>query len=224
MLERILGKYMGITLVGDTHGKYNEYYRIVSKSEYSIQLGDFGFSQAWNYLHQSSLDPSLHKVILGNHDLHTSPRSKFDLGDFGSFALDGKEFYFIRGGLSIDRVYRIGEELNGGPKTYWSQEELSFSQMLGCMEDYKTNHQNIVLSHVPPASIIDEIHGNKGNSILQRFKFHEGFRENTSLLCDELLKIRPPDLWVFGHHHIKFDKTIDGTRFVCLPELGTMEI
>ncbi len=215
---------MNITLIGDIHGKYNEYHKIVSKSEYSLCLGDFGFGKTWGNLHNSNLNSSNHKVIPGNHENYdTCMNSPYCLGDYGASTLNDIEFYFIRGGISIDRAYRIGEELSGSPKTYWSQEELSFSQMLDCIEDYKTNHQNIILSHVPPASIIDFIHPN-GNSILQRYKFHEGFRESTSLLGDELLKIRAPDLWVFGHHHKKFDQTINGTRFICLPELATMEI
>jgi len=42
-----IGTHMGqyeITLIGDTHGKFDHYIHIAKNSEYSIQLGDFGFS------------------------------------------------------------------------------------------------------------------------------------------------------------------------------------
>jgi len=89
-----------------------------------------------------------------------------------------------------------------------------------CLDDYSNSKQDIVLSHVPPACVINHIH--RENSILGKYGFADGFMENTSLLGDECLKEHRPKLWVFGHHHKSFDKVIDGTRFVCLAELEVM--
>jgi hypothetical protein len=33
-----------------------------------------------------------------------------------------------------------------------------------------------------------------------------------------------PKLWVFGHFHTRFDKLVNGTRFVCLDEFQTMDV
>lgn len=212
-----------ITLIGDVHGKYDKYKAIVDKNEYTIQLGDFGFSSHWRKL-MEEVDPFHHLVISGNHDCYdTAFYAPHYMGNFGVNTLNDVEFFHIRGGISIDRVYRVGEELTGGPKTWWSQEEMNFTEMLACMEEYRKAKPRIVLSHAPPGFVCDVIHGNKHN-ILQKFKFHHGFKENTSLLGDELFKIHKPQYWVFGHHHRSWKKEIDGTTFICLNELETMSI
>lgn len=211
---------MGITLIGDVHGKYDEYYKIASKSEYSIQVGDMGFGKTWNKLNYSGLGPSNHKVISGNHDDHDiCPTSDYWLGDFGATELNGVPFFFVRGGLSIDRVYRVGEELNGGPKTWWSQEELNLSQTLDCLNLYEKEKPDIVISHVPCGVFTEYILGNKSDAILQKFKFHKGFKENHQLLGNEMLKIHKPKIWVSGHLHASFQGVVDGVKVVGLAEL-----
>ena len=213
-----------LTIIGDTHGKFNEYYKIASNADFSVQLGDFGFSSAWNKLNYSNLDSTKHKVCTGNHcDMDMAPNSPFYLGDYGTANVGGISFFFIRGGLSIDKVYRVGEELGGSPKTWWSQEELTFSQMLNCIEVYKCAKPDIVISHVPPACYINSMH--KDNQILRRYKFHEGFQENTALLGNELLKLHRPKFWISGHHHISCrDNTLEGVSFVGLAELESYTI
>ncbi|HRA10081.1 MAG TPA: metallophosphoesterase [Chitinophagaceae bacterium] len=214
---------MSITLIGDCHGKYNEYYEIASKSEYTVQVGDFGFGSAYNKLHYSDLDPKKHKVLKGNHCSYESPHKAHSLGDFGEATLGGANFFFIRGGLSIDRVYRIGDELGGSPKTYWSQEELNLDEMMECMRLYAQALPEIVISHVPPASFGDKIVCGK-HSILQKYKFHVGFKENTARLGDQLLKIHKPKAWYCGHMHKSFTTNIDGVNFRCLAELESCEL
>ena len=217
-----------ITVIGDCHGKFDQYYNIASKCEYSIVIGDFGFSSAWNKLSYSKLDSNKHKVILGNHeDYDVAPNIPHCLGDYGIHTLNGITFFFVRGGISIDRVYRVGEELNGSPKTWWSQEELDFAQMTNCLALYKATKPDIVLSHVPPTIFIDRIHGNKDNNILQKFKFHSGFRENTSQLGTMMLNSLEdhfPKLWISGHHHKSYQEDFGQFKFVSLAELETYEI
>jgi hypothetical protein len=211
---------MSIKIIGDVHSKYDEYFKIASKSEYSLQIGDFGLTKEWFKLNYSNLNPDNHKIIPGNHcsyDLCFD--SPYFLGNFGIATLNNISFFFIRGGLSIDRVYRIGEELSGGPKTYWSQEELNLSEMLECIEIYKQVKPNIVISHVPAARFTPYILGNKSDAILQKFKFHKGFKENHQLLGDELLKIHKPKTWISAHMHRSFRDNIDGVNIVALNEL-----
>jgi predicted phosphodiesterase len=151
-----------IRIIGDVHGKYNEYEKIAQGSEYSVCLGDFGFASTWNRLHYSWLSGHKHKVIGGNHeDYRLAPMSSHYLGDFGEYTLNGIKFFFIRGGISIDRVQRRNEQLASVHpnepldkfQTWWSQEELNFSQMLDCMRAYDKSRPDIVLSHVPCASV-----------------------------------------------------------------------
>lgn len=214
-----------VTVIGDVHGKWDEYYNIVKDKEHSVQLGDFGFSRTWNKLHYSGLSPDNHKIICGNHDDYDiCPMSPYYLGDFGEAAVGGLTFFFIRGGLSIDRVYRVGEELSGGSKTWWSQEELNLTQMVECIALYKEVKPDIVMSHVPCGFFTPYILGNKSDDILQKFKFHAGFKENTQLLGNELLKIHKPRMWFCGHMHSLFQGIVEGVQVIALRELETFEL
>lgn len=213
---------MSIRIISDVHGKFNEYMEIASKADYSVCLGDFGFGDTWQRLHYSDLSPDNHKVIAGNHDCYdSSPHSPHYLGDFGEYTLNGVKFFFIRGGISIDRVYREGERMSGSKKTWWSQEELNFSQMLECIKAYEKSKPDIVLSHVPCATFSKIM--SPSDAILRRFGFHEGFKENHQLLGDELLKVHQPSVWFSGHFHIKMNHQIKNTRFVGLAELGYVD-
>lgn len=223
---------MSVTIIGDVHGKYDDYFNIVNTCEASIQLGDFGFFPTWKRLSYSGLDKSLHKIIPGNHDDYDyCPRSEYCLGDFGPAIVNGFEFFFVRGGLSIDRVYRVAEELSATKskfdlnknKTWWSQEELNLSQMLECIDLYSEIKPDYLLSHAPTIEVIDLLHS-KDNSILQKFKFHKGYRENTSLLISKLIKIHRPKFCFSGHHHKDAIFNIDGTTFISLAELSSFKI
>ena len=213
-----------ITIISDTHDKYEQYYQIASNSNFSVQIGDFG-NVSYTKLLYSDLDPKKHKILSGNHcNYDIAPNIPHYLGDYGNYTLNGIKFFFVRGGLSIDRVYRVGEELSGGPKSWWSQEELDLAQMTNCLKLYKKIKPDIVLTHVPPTIFIDKIQGNKPNNILQRFKFHDGFRENTSILGTMMLDAHIPKLWISGHHHRSYQEQIGTFKFVSLAELETYEI
>ena len=214
-----------ITVVGDVHGKFDQYYNIVKDKEYSLQLGDFGFSDTWNKLNYKNLHSENHKVLGGNHeDYDIAPLSPYYLGDFGEVTLGGVSLFFIRGGLSIDRVYRVGDELSGGKKTWWSQEELSLSKMIECIALYNKVKPDIVVSHVPAAQFTHKILGNKSDAILQKFKFHNGFREAHQLLGDELLKLHKPKIWFSGHMHSSFQGIVDDVYIIALRELETFNL
>lgn len=212
-----------LRIIGDVHGKFGQYLKIASGAEYSLQLGDFGFSDSWNKLHYSELNPESHKVLCGNHcDYDIAPKSPFYLGDFGEATIGGISLFFIRGGISIDRTYREAERINRGPRTWWSQEELSFAQMIECMKVYRKAKPSIVVSHVPAASFSSVM--SPDDKILVDFGFHRGFKEATQLLGDELLKIHRPKVWYSAHFHKSFQDEIGGTRFVGLAELEYIDI
>lgn len=204
-----------IRFIGDIHNDYDAYYTIANQSEYSIQLGDFGDS-AYVKLFYSNLNHNKHRVLSGNHcDYDVAPDIPHYLGDFGNLSLDNRSIYFVRGGLSVDRTYRNGEHLSGGKKTYWTQEELNFDQMLNCMEDYDLSRAEILIAHVPPSFLIDDLHP-KGHKFIQQFGFHEGFQENTSLLISKLIGMHRPKVCLFGHHHVHYVNEIDGTLYIGL--------
>ncbi len=212
-----------LRIIGDTHGKFDRYEAIASSTKYSLQLGDFGFSTAWNKLNYSGLSSDNHKILCGNHcDYDMAIRSPFYLGDFGEATIGGVSLFFIRGGISIDRTYREAERINRGPRTWWSQEELNFSQMLACLQAYRRVKPSIVVSHVPAASFASVM--SPDDKILTDFGFHKGFKEATQLLGDELLKIHRPKVWTSGHFHKSFQDEIGGTKFIGLAELEYVDV
>lgn len=215
---------MSLTVISDVHGKFDEYLKIAQNCEASFQLGDFGFADTWNKLHYSGLSPDDHQVLAGNHDPYDfAPKSPFYTGNYGMMHLGGVEFFYIRGGLSIDRLYREVNRLNGSGRSYWTQEELSFAQMLDCVDLYRSCKPDIVVSHVPPALFIPEL--TSSDKMLTDFGFHEGFRENTALLGDALLDIHIPKLWTSGHMHRSLTShTLNGMKFVSLAELESYTI
>jgi hypothetical protein len=211
-------------VIGDVHGKTSRYFDIVEGYKYTVQVGDFGFSRAWNKLEYSGLGKGEHWVIPGNHDDYdVCLQSSYCLGDFGLCDNMDKPFFFVRGGLSIDRLFRQANEVNGNPKTWWHQEELTYDKM--CLAERQwgmLEGVNILIAHCPPTCIIPALH--EDDSILQKFGFPKGFRENTSILIQRMIDARPPKICVFGHHHKSLDLTIGGTRYIGLAELECKEI
>lgn len=203
-------------IIGDIHNKFEDYYNIVKKEKCSIQVGDFGYD-SWNKLAYKC--STQHKVIPGNHEDYSScMQSPHCLGDFGIY----KDYFFIRGGISIDRTYRDAERIRGGHTSYFPSEELNFTQLMQCLELYSQTKPEIVLSHAGPASITNIIM--KGGNFPQKFGFPVGWNENTSLFMDHLLTIHQPKLWIFGHLHRSHKSTVNGTTFRCLKELEVLNI
>lgn len=211
-------------VIGDVHGKFDQYIKIAEQHTYTVQVGDFGFSTSWNKLEYSGLGKHQHWVIPGNHDDYDICfQSKYCLGDYGLCHTLDKSFFFVRGGVSIDRLFRQVAEAKRQPKTWWHQEELSYDKMVSAERDWTMLEGiDILIAHCPPASLIPYLH--KDQSILESFGFPSTFVENTSLLLEAMINNRPPKICVFGHHHKSFDQTIGGTRFIGLAELEYKEI
>lgn len=204
-----------IRFIGDLHGNLDVYNRLTKDVEFSVQLGDFGFSE-WNNVGYLGLDLEKHKIIPGNHDNYDiCQNSPHCLMDFGSTKLNDREIFFVRGGISIDRTYRHGEYLSGGKKTYWTQEELNFGEMLDCLKEWSTTCPDILAAHVPPSFLLDKLH-TKGHGVMRRFGFHDGFQENTSILISKMIEIQKPKICFFGHHHIHYVDEIDGVLYIGL--------
>ena len=196
-----------ITLIGDVHGKYDRYYKIIRQQDYypyTVQLGDFGFK----YDTVANLDPNYHKILGGNHDNYDKITSiPHYLGDYGNCSLNGVEFFFYRGAYSIDRQYRtIGID-------WWEQEELKIEDFLKARELYRETKPRIVLTHCCPEIIIP--------SLLPPYA--QIYQSRTDWALQELYNIHKPELWVFGHYHISKTLKLD-TTFICLDELETFEI
>jgi hypothetical protein len=205
---------MIIKIIVDVHGKHLDYYRIVKDADASIQVGDLGF----NYKVLDYLDHNKHIVIPGNHDNYDLVEDyEHILDGYGNYHHYGLDFFFVRGGFSIDWGYRQQRELLGDPKSWWKEEELSYSQLQNAIDLYTVEKPDIVVSHECPRSIVKHITDGR---VLKSFGYNpETFTTRTSEALDRMFEIHQPKQWFFGHYHRSLDKTINGTRFHCLKEL-----
>lgn len=198
-------------IVGDVHGRTNDYYNLVRDAEYSLQLGDLGFGQ--NYKILSKLDADKHKVVLGNHDSYDLINDyPHFLGDFGCLEFGGfSDAFYVRGGRSIDYAYRtLGVD-------FFEQEELSYAQGYECLSAYRRIKPRVVFSHECPSSVIGIFPARKWDGEWLR-------PSHTSHILQALLEIHEPELWMFGHYHLSRNEQIGKCNFVCLAELETYEL
>jgi predicted phosphodiesterase len=194
-----------LTLVGDVHGKYDRYHKIIRQTEYhpyTLQIGDFGFK----YDTLKNVDYTKHLIIGGNHDNYdTCYKYPHFLYDYGYTSINGVKFFYYRGAYSIDRQYRtIGID-------WWEQEQVSIDQFMKARELYREIKPDIVITHDCPESI----------------NYHllppgaTRYQNLTGWALDELFRIHQPKIWRFGHYHKTWEMTINGTHFKCLNELET---
>jgi len=208
---------MKYRLIGDIHGDFTTYESIISDSERSIQVGDFGvgfFSDKttiytpeiekknWygplfeeNYKEEPNLN---HRFIRGNHDNpEACKQNKLWIPDG---TMHGP-FFCIGGALSIDKDYRREDY------DYWSDEELTYDQFMKIADSYEKIKPNFVISHDCPESVTPHLF-----SWYNKTRFPSITRQGLQMLFE----IHQPKLWVFGHWHHHKMEVIRGTQFICL--------
>jgi hypothetical protein len=214
-------------IIGDVHGKVDQYLELIKEVPSSFQLGDFGFQGAWDKLNYC-VDPVMHRVGQGNHDPHDILQNyPHWVGRFGE-VLQEQKFFWIGGALSIDMVYRVGEWMSNNrkptSKTWWATEQLGYEEMEECKRLYLETKPELVISHTAPEEVIDLFNTNKGSNIMADFGWGAGYHDMTSQFLSHLWEQHQPKLWIFGHFHKSFDKEVMGTRFKCLAELEFFDI
>lgn len=208
-----------IAIVGDVHGKFDEYYQQIKKSgaRESIQIGDMGvgFGKTSDEILMTYLDHlndqdanSYHRFFRGNHD---SPDvcngHPYHLGDWGYLSDYG--IFWIAGAWSIDWEWRKeGIE-------WWSDEQLSDDVWKEIREAYSDIKPNIVLSHDAPLDAYSQVLGYHGSRIIPT---------TTSRELNGLFFIHQPKRWTFGHHHTGITQNYLGCEFRCLAELEIYEL
>jgi len=203
-----------LRLIGDVHGKMEEYINIASQAEHTIQLGDLGF----DYSSLRGLDSEKHKVLGGNHDNYTKEGEKFVyqtphfLPNYGIHTIPSTKsnIFFVRGGYSIDYMYRIPGI------SWWEDEELSYLDGQLALDAYLKAKPLRMISHECPKSVTQAINRKYGRADFSPSR--------TSILLERMFEEHQPTWWVFGHHHVWFNEVIDGTRFICLPELAYIDV
>lgn len=192
-----------LTLIGDVHGKVNEYWKLVTHQVKgkSVQVGDFGFKESHEW-HRLNIDGRQHKVLFGNHDYYPMLYAAHSLGDW--HFEDG--ICYIRGAYSIDKAYRLA---NNWP--WFAEEELDYEQGSALVEQFAMWKPRVVVSHDCPRSVSQALFSIEDKSM-------------TTNILQACLEAHQPELWVFGHHHKSKSEELDGVRFRCLAELELMEL
>lgn len=200
---------MKVRVIGDVHGKVEEYKKLIADVDYSIQLGDMGFKKAYDLL--AGVDPLRHVFIPGNHDDYDNLPTNA-LGNFGKRHLGDSDstftFFIARGALSVDKQYRqVGV-------SYWESEELSYNQAMTCLRLYDRIRPDYVFSHDCPEMVLPLI-------LTNDWKMQPSF---TNKVLQQMVEIHRPKHWFFGHHHNTKDISLRGIDFHCLGELEYTDI
>lgn len=213
---------MSVRLIGDVHAKLPQYYHIAANSPdgYSIQVGDLSFDYKTV---EQNLNTDKHKFFGGNHDnYNVYNEAKGALGHYGNKSINGFDFFFMRGAFSIDKAYCLEVEKHTGVKMWWRDEELNQAQLDAAYKLYCKTKPNVVLTHDAPNVGTKDF---ANTAILQAFGFNPiTFSTATQVCLNRMWNYHAPKLWVFGHYHKAYDAVKSGTRFVCLPELGFLDI
>lgn len=199
-----------LTVIGDVHGKVDEYKKIIDKCDFSICVGDFGFQPEWDHiihylenLYSDSDKFVQHWINMGNHDYIPYSNIWPSLLNHTWFADEG--IFTVRGADSIDKHLRI-DGLD-----WFQNEELNYQEQLKAFDKYCEVKPKIVISHDCPQSVMTSLFGYPEKS-------------QTRTMLEMMFQEHQPEIWIFGHHHKSKDVQIGGTRFVCLSELEKMEI
>ena len=202
--------------IGDVHGKYDQYKKIIKQHKDTVQVGDMGvgFRRLINYEgeYKYSRNPphalmveQNARFIRGNHD---NPEV---CARHSQFIPDGhveNDMMFVGGAYSIDWQYRIEGF------SWWNDEECSAEWLERCKEAYQVLKPACMVTHDCPYSIYPMLHSHHFVDLPTR----------TPKALEAMFQVHKPKVWVFGHHHKSFDQIVDGTRFVCLAELEVKEI
>lgn len=159
-----------ILILGDIHGNFNFLKNQITTKRISdcsiIQVGDFGIGFTYDEndeLTLQNLDSFLKDnnitmyVIRGNHDNpkyfegnHVFGNLKL-LSDYSTVSIDGNNFLFIGGAISVDRTHRIKEnnsniKYGGRKRCYWDNEGIEYLPEL----IKNITNIDIVITHTAP--------------------------------------------------------------------------
>lgn len=206
---------MTTRFIGDVHGKFTPYKKIIETADKSIQVGDMGVgfvNPITNTIRPGAPFDAMsrgdHRFIRGNHDnpevCKTHPY----------WIADGtmKDNVFCVGGaFSIDRAWRT-EFID-----WWANEELSYSEWMKVFDIYENIKPEIVCTHDAPRDLVLNVLGP-----FNRIKVDKP--SSTVNALQTMLEIHAPKLWITGHWHIDVDINWNGMRYICVGELSYIDI
>ncbi|ATW62700.1 putative calcineurin-like phosphoesterase [Synechococcus phage S-CBWM1] len=209
---------MQIRFIGDVHGKFGRYRKLIAPVENTLQVGDFGVG--FRNLHGEYLaNPPYDQMKKGNHFFvrgnHDNPaacrRHPFWIRD-GDLAFDGRVFC-VGGAESIDKGCRT-EGCD-----WWADEELTYRELCIVLDLYEMAKPRVVVTHDAPQILLTTLYGNG--------RLHTpatGCGQRTRAMLDNMLEIHRPEIFIHGHWHQRWEMDIKGTRFIGLAELDHIDL
>ena len=207
--------------MGDIHGDFYIIERrlhTLEEGSLLIQVGDFGvgFRPASEKSHFEEINKILEKknitlyVIRGNHDdpsLFGTTHGRIHLLEDYTFEnINGKDWLFIGGATSIDRIFRRAGT------NYWPEEKLNCQLQKVKKCDVLVTHSApaVCAPHDDSASLwnvitmfVPEIHTN------ERCMLHNELAEERQRLTEIFEKAKPSHLY-YGHFHFKEKEIVNG--------------
>lgn len=198
-------------LIGDIHGKLHQYSEIISGTEESVQVGDFGFGFFKNNRHPDDLHKSgKHKFIRGNHDSLKVCKNRKGWIEDGHFD-EKRSIMYIGGAWSIDWMHRTEGV------SWWKDEELSQSELTDMYIKFTECKPRTVITHDCPEAVAYEM-------FIKMNPYSTQHQTRTARAFTEMFREHQPDRWFFGHWHQDRTIQMDGTEFTCLGELSYKDI
>lgn len=213
-----------VGLLGDIHGFTSPITRWInelsSEGDTLIQVGDAGFGwvskNVWEYLGSVAKKKNVNILIIrGNHDDPAPFRDNYKTGnlecipDYTYRTIEGLDFLFIGGAISIDRFDRT-QGIN-----YWEDEVV----------DYDLNKivdgASYVVTHTLPSlfelmlnsrSILDNYSKNDP-TLLDDLKEEREYMNNVYYKLSSMKNIKK---WIGGHFHVDSSGDYNGTNYTCL--------
>lgn len=213
-----------IGIIGDVHGLWPMLYnriRCQPADQTIIQLGDMGVGFP-DTRHRTVKLPANVWWFRGNHDSPEESRAHPQyLGDWGHRVIDGRTVFWVAGAWSID------QHLRREAVSWWRDEELSIAELTAALEEYERVKPDIVISHDGPTQatrrLMNRYSINRYLSGMQNVE-EEPIATRTGQALAEMFRVYQPKVWVFGHWHVDWSETIEGTEFHCVGELGFREV
>lgn len=208
--------------IGDVHGKYKSYKKIMKKYENTIQVGDMGVGFKRNlyidgvHINQFFPNPPYDRMVEGNHRFirgnHDNPSVCKQHSQCINDGYIEDDVMFVGGAVSIDKEWRTeGYD-------WWPEEELTIPELDVIVDKYCEVKPRIMVTHTAPDFLADSLAwaANRGYKLDIPSRHQQAF--------NVMFFHHKPELWVFGHWHVDFEYMHEGTRFICLNELSILDI
>lgn len=212
-----------VKIIGDVHGRFNQYEKLITGVEHSRQVGDFGVGFFKWDLHDMVIVPLAnppydiimkgdHKFIRGNHDNPiVSRQQRYYIPDGYYEVIDNEKILYVGGALSIDKLWRK-QGLD-----WWADEELSYSDLQNIIDKAKEEQPTVIISHDCPEFVAKNMEFVSGRQKLD-------INSRTRYALEMIYEFCKPKLHIFGHWHYSYSNIINKTKFICLDELEYVDI